>query len=319
MRSDVVHPFRILVSITFHFRDSRLQTLFQVIRALSEFPVQVLDIVITSNVDDRDSLEKVKGLAEPLLKDYPLRPLSRKTLSIASFTDLADPWLLPWTHKQLVVDKFLGTGSDYTHFIYLEDDILFSFDNFCYFVHYREELKKTRLIPSFQRIEYNDQDNQLYLLDQVGISDFDARKHIDIGDYSFVNLDYPYNAMFILDRELAEEYVRTRSFNRKDSKEVKPEWGVAERAAMGLCFESPPQGFTLRYVSPVDPVTRTTPRWSWVYHIPNNYSKNRMLPFAKTRTEHLFGVGENIEVWRPPWTIWWRDLLRRRASTQMRL
>ena len=75
---------------------------------------------------------------------------------------------------------------------------------------------------------------------------------------------------------------------------------AAERAAMGLCFENPPHGFSVRYASPVDPVTRTTPRWSWVYHVANNYSKKRMTPFAKTRTEHLFGVRENINVWRPP-------------------
>ncbi|KAA1251987.1 hypothetical protein F0Q45_01135 [Mycobacterium simiae] len=314
------YPFRILVAITFHFRESRLPNLFQIIRALSEFPVKDLDIVVTSNVDDQDSLGKVNSLAEPLLKDYPLRSGSRKTLSIASFTDLADPWLLPWTHKGLIADRFLAKGSDYTHFIYLEEDILFSFDNFCYFVHYREKLRAARLIPSFQRIEYNDQDNHLYLLDQVGLSDFDARKHVDVDGYSFVNLDYPYDAMFVLDRELAEEYVQTRSFDIKGSKEVSPEWGVAERAAMGLCFESPPQGFSVRYASPVDPVTRTTPRWSWVYHVANNYATDRLLPFAKTRTENLFAVGEDIAVWQPSWRTYWRDLRRRRKqSNQLRL
>ena len=300
METVPIYPLRILVAITFHFRDSRLQCLFQVMRALAEFPVEALDIIITSNVDDLNSLEKINRLAEPLLKEYPLRPGSRKTLSIASFTNLADPWLLPWTHKQFIVDRFLHEESDYTHFIYLEDDILLSFDNFCYFLHYREKLKTERLIPSFQRVEYKSRNNRLYLLDQIGTSDFDARKRIDVDDYSFVNLDYPYNAMFVIDRELAAEYVKTRSFNLEHSKEVNPDWGVAERAAMGLCFESPPQGFSVRYASPVDPVTRTTPRWSWVYHVANNYSTKRMTPFAKTRTEHLFGVRENIDVWRPP-------------------
>src|SRR5205823_4628025 len=126
-------PFRILATVTFHFRESRLKYLFQVIRALCEYPVDALDVVVVTNV---------------------------------------------------------------------EDDIVTSFDNFCYFVRYREALKDKRLIPSFQRIEYNDADNRLYLVDQLGACDLSARNHVDVDGYAFVNLDYPYNAMFILDREL---------------------------------------------------------------------------------------------------------------------
>lgn len=294
------YPFRLLVEITFHFRESRLQYLFQVIRALCEFPIEKLDIVVSTNIDDETSIGQIKRLVEPLLVEFPLRPNSKKGLSIASFPGLSDPWLLPWTHKRLISDQFLSAASDYTHFIHLEDDILLSFDNFCYFVHFRDELKGLGLIPSFQRIEFNDQDNRLYLLDQIGHSSFDHAKRVDVGRYRFVNLDFPHVAMFILDRELAKEYVATRSFDVERSKEVKPDWGVCERASMGLCFESPPKGFDLRYVSPVDISSRMTPRWSWVYHVANNYSKNRMKPFAKTRVEDLFGVGDSVRAWQPP-------------------
>jgi hypothetical protein len=68
---------------------------------------------------------------------------------------------------------------------------------------------------------------------------------------------------------------------------------------MGLCFESPPPGFVARYVSPVDPRTLTTPSWSWIYHLPNNYAKNREKPFAKTRTDRQFGPEERVAAWRP--------------------
>lgn len=313
-------PFRILVAITFHFRESRLPYLFQIIRALSEFPVEALDVVIVTNVDDPGAFAKVRDLAEPVLKPLPSNPSSQKTISFFSATDLEDPWLLPWAHKPLIVDKFLADDSEYTHFIYVEEDILVSFDNFRYFVHYREKLKPMGLLPSFQRIEYNDEDNHLYLLDQIGLSDFGTRKSVDIDGYSFVNLDWPYTAMFILDRELGEEYVATRSFDLKKSKESNPDWAVAERAAMGLGFESIPEGFSVRYVSPVDPATRTTPRWSWVYHVANNYSKNRMLPYAKVRVEHLFAADSGIEVWRPTWKTYWHGLRqKRKVASQWRL
>jgi len=294
------YPFRILASVTFHFRQSRLQYLFQVLRALSEYPVEFLDIIIVTNVDDQSSVNKIRALCTPLFTPFPIRKRSKKNISIESHPKLSDPWFLPWSHKHLIADRFLVDESTYTHFIHVEDDILLSFDNFCYFVYFREKLKAERLIPSFQRIEYNDVDNRLYLLDQIGVSDFKSRRRVNIDGYAFVNLDYPHTAMFILDRDLAIEYVRTRSFERDRSKEVKPEWGLCERASMGLCFESPPKGFALRYVSPVDLDTLTTPYWSWVYHVANNYAKNPLKPFAKTRIDRLFSSDENAVAWRPP-------------------
>jgi hypothetical protein len=292
-------PFRILAAVTFHFRESRLQYLFQVIRALCEYPVIVLDVVILTNVDDQIALKQITDLCGPLFKPFPVRQSSKKSLSIKTFPRLADPWLLPWGHKQLISDRFLREDSTFTHFIYIEDDILISFDNFCYFVKYREALKEKGLIPSFQRIEYNDVDNRLYLVDQIGVCDFSSRNRVDVDGYAFLNLDYPYNAMFILDQDLALEYAATPSFDRERSKVVRPDWDVAARAAMGLCFEHPPPGFATRYVSPVDPSTLMTPYWSWVYHVPNNYAKNRLTPFAKTRTDQLFDSKEKL-IWRPP-------------------
>ena len=293
-------PVRILAAVTFHFRESRLQYLFQVVRALCEFPVEALDVVITTDVDYEIALKQINDLCGPLFQPFPARQKSKRIFSIESFPNLPDPWLLPWSHKHLIADRFLAEDSTYTHFIYVEDDILLSFDNFCYFLHYRGMLNQEKLIPSFQRVEFNDVDNRLYLVDQIGVSELDSRKRVVVDGYAFVNLDYPYNAMFVLDRDLAQEYVETPSFDRQRSKVVRPEWDVAARAAMGLCFESPPPGFELRYVSPVDPGTLMTPCWSWVYHLPNNYTKNRLKPFAKTRTDQLFDSRRNIVTWRSP-------------------
>ena len=294
------YPFRILAAVTFHFRENRLQYLFRVVRALSEYPVEALDVVIITNVNQQVALEQIRDLCAPLFTRFPLRPGSKKSLSIESFPKLPDPFLLAWSHKHLIADEFLGAQSAYSHFIYVEDDILLSFDNFCYFVHYREKLKSAGLIPSFQRIEYNDADNRLYLLDQKGVSDFGSRKRVDLDGYAFVNLDYPYDAMFILDRDLALEYVETPSFDQERSKVMLPELDIRERAAMGLCFENPPQGFVVRYASPVDPATLLTPYWCWVYHLTNNYAKDHLTPFGKIRIDQLFERGENVVAWRPP-------------------
>lgn len=57
-----LYPFRILVSITFHYRAARLEYLFGVIRALSEYPVEVLDIVVVTNVDNEEKLTGMRAL-----------------------------------------------------------------------------------------------------------------------------------------------------------------------------------------------------------------------------------------------------------------
>lgn len=295
-----LHSFRILVSINFHYSAARLEYLFGVIRALSEYPVEILDIIVVTNVDNEEKLSNIRTLCEPLLEALPSRQSSKKTLSFKSVTNLSNPWLLPWSHKPLISEIFMAKESLYTHFIYLEDDILLSFDNFLYFVGFREKLAAHGLIPSFQRIEYNNEDNRLYLLDQVGVSDFEGRRRIEIDGYAFVNLDYPHTAMFILDRALAAEYVSCSSFDRERSVAIRPDWGICERASMGLCFENTPAGFAHRYVSPVNAATRTTPRWSWVYHLANNYSKNELTPFAKTRADQQFSNDGSVAVWGPP-------------------
>jgi hypothetical protein len=306
---------RILAAITFHFRRNRLHFLFEVVRALAEFPLNTVDVVVVTNVDDEAQLTKIKELCEPLFESFPGRPTATKTFSIENVTDLDDPWRLPWAHKHLIADTFLRDNTPYTHFIYVEDDILLSYYNLLYYIRYRELLKPHGVIPSFQRIEYNSIDNRLYLSDQIGvsaertrISSFNSRKRVDLDGYAFVNLDFPYNAMFILDRDLAIEYVHSQSFDRVTSRPVQPEWSIAARAAMGLCFENPPPGFKNRYVSPVNPKTLIMPHWSWVYHVANNYVNNKYTPLAKSRIDQLFASETELD-WRPPPKI--ADYLRR--------
>lgn len=295
-----VSPFRILCDITFHYNEARLQYLFQVLKSLSEYPVESMDIVIFTNVTDEEKIHKIMSLCSPLFERHPSRQSGDRALMIESHPGLVDPWHLPWCHKQLISDRFFGPGNSFTHYIHIEDDILLSFANFCYFIQYLELLRPMRLIPSFQRVEFNSIDNKLYLLDQIGVSDFASRKKINLDNFAFVNPDYPHIAMFILDNELAMEYVKSRSFDRERSMEVRPIWGLCERASMGLCFESPPEGFSSRYVIPVAPDTLIMPYWSWVYHLTNNYVNNPMTRHGKTPVDQLFQSTGSAAKWSPP-------------------
>jgi hypothetical protein len=312
MIHEAKNHIRILAAVTFHFRPSRIKYLFEVIRALSEYRVEALDVVIITNEEQDSSLDQIRNACKPLLEPFPAWG-GVKRLLIESHTQLADPWLLPWCHKHLISGEFLQ--NDYTHFIYIEDDIRLSFENFCYFLYYRDPLKEHGLIPAFQRVEYNSDTNRLYFCDQIGVSDFNSRLHVKLDNYVFVNLDYPWCALFILDRELALEYIGTRSFDRKLSEGVRPDWDLACRAGMGVSFENVPLGFSHRGACPVNPATLTTPCWSWVYHLPNNYTKSQLRPFGKTRTDQIFDPDRNAVKWREPSKLlWYSDRLRRRIS-----
>jgi hypothetical protein len=310
--NDAKHNIRVLAAVTFHFRASRIEYLFQVVRALAQYPIAALDIVIVTNVDQEDLLNQIRAACEPLLESFP-GCRGTKRLLLESHTQLMDPWLLPWSHKHLIANEFIN--NDYSHFIYLEDDILLSFENFSYFMYYRDRLKDRGLLPAFQRVEYNNDTNRLYFCDQVGVSDFNSRPGVKLDGYEFVNLDYPWTAMFILDRELALEYIGARSFDRQLSESVRPDWDLACRAGMGLSFENAPAGFSHRGVCPVNQETLTTPCWSWVYHLPNNYTKNRLKPFGKTRIDQIFDPDSNAVKWREPSKLsWYSHRLKRRIS-----
>ena len=61
----------------------------------------------------------------------------------------------------------LYNRKDITHFLYLEDDILISKDNFNYWVNSRKILKKFNLIPGFIRTEINQETKEIYAIDFV--------------------------------------------------------------------------------------------------------------------------------------------------------
>ena len=120
------------------------------------------------------------------------------------------------------------------------------------------------------------------------------RPFMVLGDYAFTCVHNPYCAGFILDKDLAREYVNSHSFKLKRSCWEDPEvahFGVRERAAMGLTFENAPAPFPHRIVVPVSKSSRLAPECTWLRHLPNNYADKPNEPMAKVAMKDLF-VGE---------------------------
>lgn len=285
-----------LVAITFHYDETRFCYLQKVLECLSTFPK--VDIVIITNTRFSKKIEKIQQCIKKVL------PLGKGggSVSIKSCDSIKHPYDLTWCHKELIPNVFLDQKKGYSHFVYLEDDIGLNFNNFCYFVHFREFLKPIGLLPAFLRVEIN-QKGEVVATDNYYKLDVSRPPKIFCDKMVFLNPLNPYMACFILDRELAEEYVETNSFYKDKSTKISP-WQVRERAAMGLCFENIPKPFSSRYVVPLA-LTASTPNqksflccdFSLIYHLPNTYANDPKTFFGKTAIQTLFFAPENDSIW----------------------
>lgn len=268
---DTARSARLLVAVTFYYRVERLPYLLNVIRTLRDFPVTEVKIVVYTN----EISEEDYTAFERLLAYY---ATERFSCEISRTPDPPYAYGVAWAHRGLIRDRFVPESSQYTHFVYLEDDMRFSYLNFCYFLFFREVLRPRGVLPAFVRVEFNKSRLDYCATDASVLMDYKKafgvieRKQIAYGRHVFVPLDNAYMAMYILDRELGQEYVASRSFDREKSSEV-VDWGVAERAAAGLCREDLPPGYATRYVVPLDAVSRVPAVCSWIYHLPNNYTE----------------------------------------------
>ncbi len=275
---DKVKNSHALVAISAYYDPSRLQYLSKVLASLATIPK--VDIIVLTNTFKENELLNIKNIC-----DQATQSNSEVTISIRSYDLGINGYFLTWCHKPIISDEFIG--SKYSHFIYLEDDMEFKLDNFCYFIQYRERFRMLGLLPSFLRVEYHSGFNDFTNTDNCGPVTIMERPNIELDDLYFVELPNPYTACFVLDQELAAEYIQTPSFDYMRSF-LSSQWNIRERAAMGLCFEHIPKGFTSRYVVAVSKKIKAAPRYTWVAHLPNTYANKPNCAYGKQRMSTLF-------------------------------
>jgi len=230
---------RVLCCITFHFVAGRLESLADVLQALSEFPVAFLEAVIVTNAVDDSETVILERLAAEIMGE------GRAT--ICRVHELEHPFDLAWHHKQVLAERFVDdTASRFTHFIYLEDDIRFTFANFEYFLTAREQLRGEGLLPAFLRVEWSEDAAGLVATDCFWPVYVPVQPRLGAGEIVFMNMPNPYNPCFVLDRELAREHLASPASDRVSSSRLVA-WGIRERAAMGLCLDNVPKPFRARH------------------------------------------------------------------------
>jgi hypothetical protein len=135
------------------------------------------------------------------------------------------------------------------------------------------------------RVEFNPDKCVWVNTDNRAPVDASSRPQITVDEYCFINMQSPYAAIFILDKELAHEYTATRSFDRLASSEV-VNYHIRERAAMGLTFENVPAGFRFRYVVPYSN-DKSVPHFCWVHHTTNRFARAGGRVFGKVPMNEL--------------------------------
>ncbi len=166
-----------------------------------------------------------------------------------------------------------STNPQYDIFLDLENDIELSWVNLLYWLEFLPILNKNQLIPGFIRVEQRFKDGMWMSTDFCRKTNVNQWKSIELGEYQFINLAYPYQAFWILDRELMAEYIISPSFHKDDSLKTS-KMGIREGAAMGLLYENIPKGFKSRHVVPIQKGKKYVEWFPTVHHLTNNYANH---------------------------------------------
>ena len=100
-----------------------------------------------------------------------------------------------------------------------------------------------------------------------------------IGDQTFAFLSEPYQGMFIMDKELAQEHIESDYYKLGQ----KSNYGLQESANLGNMYVNIPPGLPHRSALPL-----SIPTECMVEHFGTNYQSDPNSPHAKIKIKDLF-------------------------------
>ena len=271
---------KIAAVITFFFNKDKIFDLTKVCKGLSDISDQNEIHIFTNNI----SPDQAKKLKEEI----------KVKVNLIIIDEPINDRMLPWYHLNLM--KKLFVVEDITHFLYLEDDILLDKSNFKYWVNSRKILKEFGLIPGFIRTENNKSDKQLYAIDFLKKSKLNLLPKIKVKkDYYFINNEFPYQGMYLYDRELMKEHLFGPSSNPDcghgafdsnflDERMINQD--LMAKANIGLTYINPPYGFFNRIVIPFDTKKKRIDPICEIQHLSNRYA-NTHSSFGNIKIEDV--------------------------------
>lgn len=296
----------------------RSQILHDCIESLLDLDVERVVTAVLTNDPDQTAWDLSSGLAGEVLVSAPgdvaslLRADSeaRKVIVIGWRPGLIlrNGFYLTWAHKPLF--RHALRDPRLSHFVYLEDDIRFTRESLSYWCRFREPLGLHGLLPGFVRYEVLG--DARYVVDQaerqdidpanrrcVVLSQFNASRGSET-DLRFVNLDNPYQGMYVADRELVIDHLwSSPARSPLLSSTIRWPHGIRERASMGPIFDDVPAGFQSRNAVPVQKLGSGEYRLEpscLVEHLTGNYSRSQSI-HGKIQVDEMFlrGVSDRHE------------------------
>ena len=110
-------PRSLIVCVTFYYRTERIKYLSATLANLPAI-AQHIQLVIVTQTLDADEREQIIRVAE----NYGMTPC------LVTPNVLGHPYLLTWCHLE-IFRRSLQSHDQHTHFLYLEDDVIFGLDN----------------------------------------------------------------------------------------------------------------------------------------------------------------------------------------------
>ena len=259
-------PKNLIIVICFFYNKKKFNNLKKTLSQISSYKFKKKLVIITNFLDNTQKKELNK-IIKSKINNYQIQEIK----------NLPDYNLLPWFSINVMKENF--KKKDNTHFMYLEDDILISNKNIFYWIYFRNILKKFRLIPGFLRFEKNK--NKMISVDnpqKIKISKnphiFDSNK-----EFGFINSKYPYHAMYLMDRELMRDYLKSNAikfdhaFHNKSMKSLYP---IKEQLNISYAYINIPKGFHNRLMIPFN-YKKEILDYCLIEHSELKYSKSNRL------------------------------------------
>lgn len=251
-----MNEHKFLIFVTAHDPLSRFDALLKTLRGYEEIP-GVKDVFIYIDYAHRGDEDTLKELLDS--------NVTFNSINIVVASEEWEGYSLTWAHKGLLREAVLNKYYDF--YVYTENDICFTSENFLYWFLYKDRLKKLNLEPGFCRYEsYKSlmvpfDNHKVWQLNQPTRDVWGDRPYtvdsyltpLDDWFVGFVSLGNPYMGMMILDQQMAEQYVTSSSSDPIRSFELTQFrcWPLADRSSMGLAFENLLEGQEHRRVVPV--------------------------------------------------------------------
>ncbi len=262
---------KLAIAVTFHFVRARLGFLQRINDIFRQLADQV-EVYVITNVADRFQQAQIRQCLAP----NGIEPM------ILVPALLGHPYLLTWCHRDVFRQRF-EQDTSVSHFLYVEDDIQVGPQNIQYWLRGREQLRRFGLIPSFLRYEQHDGTGPKLATDIIEPVDRRQLPHLTLSEQSiYLNMPNPYQAMYLLDRELMAEMMASPNCGP----EYGP-WGIREKAAQGVTFCNVPPGCFSRNFVGFDVTTGQVDPGCLVHHTANNYANDPESKFGKIRIEDL--------------------------------